>query len=698
MVTPMSAAPAHAPDAPTGPHVAAPFRCANCGRKNQGEFCAGCGQKRIHPGDLSLGHAWHHIVHELLHLDGKVFGSLKLLFTRPGQLTLDFIQGRRARHVHPIRLFLVFSFAYFFFGEADWLRRMPEAVRQAVERSAIATTPAPHPNAASGDGAALAADAAAATGHSARLGVQMREGYRPFYKGVLIASFLFTGVLYALFFRARRLFLAEHMVMALHLACIAMLWGLLSRALNSLGLLGDWVLVPELFVFVIYPALAARRVYGGGWPGIVAKVTAVSILAKAAYVAVVLGILALLPVLGAPAATATEAPAATQKTAVVFAPDATVAEVPFDLAQNNPLVRVRINGSDPIWMVLDTGAGVNVLDAGLAERLGLRPGGGQVHLQGAGSSVTAAVVEGASIALGGVTVQGQPITTVPLANLRALSGRPVHGLIGTEFLQHFVVEIDYARRLARLHRPQHYRAPAGVASLPIRIDSSRVPVVEAELAVTGGKTLKDWFMIDSGSHRIFELTVPFARTHRVLEAVPPARQAEGIGGAGVGGDVRYVEARVESIRFGPHELRRPVVSVAQAAAGIGASEALAGLVGTGLLRRFTVTIDYPGRRMLLEPNASLADPFEVDMSGIELTTTPDDHSIVSLKKVRANFPAAEAGLREGDVLVALDGRPAAELGLSALVEMFKVAGQEYRLTLRRGAETFERTLKLRRAL
>jgi len=40
---------------------------------------AGCGQKRLHEGDLSLGHAWHHVVDEVFHLDGKILVSLKLL-------------------------------------------------------------------------------------------------------------------------------------------------------------------------------------------------------------------------------------------------------------------------------------------------------------------------------------------------------------------------------------------------------------------------------------------------------------------------------------------------------------------------------------------------------------------------------------------------------------------------------------------
>jgi len=84
-----SNAPLRAPEADAS-HPPA-FTCPNCQTTGQDEYCPHCGQKRFHDGDLSLRHAWHHVLHETLHLDGRVFTTLKLLFTRPGQLTLDFV-------------------------------------------------------------------------------------------------------------------------------------------------------------------------------------------------------------------------------------------------------------------------------------------------------------------------------------------------------------------------------------------------------------------------------------------------------------------------------------------------------------------------------------------------------------------------------------------------------------------------------
>ena len=52
-------------------------------------------------------------MHELLHVDGKIFRSVRLLLMRPGLLTHEYFRGRRARYISPIRLYLIFSVAFF---------------------------------------------------------------------------------------------------------------------------------------------------------------------------------------------------------------------------------------------------------------------------------------------------------------------------------------------------------------------------------------------------------------------------------------------------------------------------------------------------------------------------------------------------------------------------------------------------------
>lgn len=86
--------------------------CLNCDTALHGHYCASCGQRAVAL-NPSLHDVVHDATHEFLHVDGKIFRSVWLLLTAPGVLTREYVEGRRQRHVTPIRLYLLFSVLYF---------------------------------------------------------------------------------------------------------------------------------------------------------------------------------------------------------------------------------------------------------------------------------------------------------------------------------------------------------------------------------------------------------------------------------------------------------------------------------------------------------------------------------------------------------------------------------------------------------
>jgi hypothetical protein len=92
--------------------VPASAACYNCAAPLSGAYCAACGQKAM-PLNPGLHDFLHDFTHETLHIDGKIFQSVWKLLTAPGFLTREQFEGRRARWISPIRLYLIFSLAYF---------------------------------------------------------------------------------------------------------------------------------------------------------------------------------------------------------------------------------------------------------------------------------------------------------------------------------------------------------------------------------------------------------------------------------------------------------------------------------------------------------------------------------------------------------------------------------------------------------
>lgn len=85
--------------------------CLNCGAPLAGNFCSNCGQKvHLH---RSISGILHDLVHGVLHLDGKLWNTLPLLVFKPGKLTREYIEGKRARHVSPMAMFLFSVFMMF---------------------------------------------------------------------------------------------------------------------------------------------------------------------------------------------------------------------------------------------------------------------------------------------------------------------------------------------------------------------------------------------------------------------------------------------------------------------------------------------------------------------------------------------------------------------------------------------------------
>jgi hypothetical protein len=109
LATAAAAANAIDPDEPHGRgHGTA---CLNCGVSLQGDYCSNCGQKaHVH---RSVFHAVEEFLHGITHFDSKLWNTLPLLLFRPGKLTREYVQGKRARYVAPVALFLLTIFSMF---------------------------------------------------------------------------------------------------------------------------------------------------------------------------------------------------------------------------------------------------------------------------------------------------------------------------------------------------------------------------------------------------------------------------------------------------------------------------------------------------------------------------------------------------------------------------------------------------------
>jgi len=88
------------------------IRCDNCGAAVPGRYCGACGQ-RLEPPLHSLWHFLTVAAEDVTHADSRLWRTLAALLFKPGFLTREFLHGRRASYLPPVRLYLVLSVAFF---------------------------------------------------------------------------------------------------------------------------------------------------------------------------------------------------------------------------------------------------------------------------------------------------------------------------------------------------------------------------------------------------------------------------------------------------------------------------------------------------------------------------------------------------------------------------------------------------------
>jgi hypothetical protein len=86
--------------------------CLNCGTEVIGKYCHNCGQENLEPKE-SVWHLVTHFFNDITHFDGKIFSSLKYLVLKPGFLSKEYVHGKRASYLHPIRMYLLTASIFF---------------------------------------------------------------------------------------------------------------------------------------------------------------------------------------------------------------------------------------------------------------------------------------------------------------------------------------------------------------------------------------------------------------------------------------------------------------------------------------------------------------------------------------------------------------------------------------------------------
>ena len=394
--------------------------------------------------------------------------------------------------------------------------------------------------------------------------------------------------------------------------------------------------------------------------------------------------------------------------------------ISFELINNLIIIPVELNGLQ-LSFLLDTGVDTTVLfsineddtlDLSNAERIMLRGIGGDDYVEALRS-------EGNQMKIGKAVSNDLDLYMIldQSINFSPRLGFPVHGIVGSDLFQDFVVEINYKRRFIRLYEKEaEIKKLSRYDPVPLVFFKNK-PYLNAQVEMEG-KLIHGTFLIDSGladALWLFENEAGIAI---------PERSYEDFLGLGLAGDINGSRSRIAALKIADQELKQVNASFPDTSAFGGLKFFIGrnGSIGAEILRRFHIIFDYQERKMFLRKNSDFKDRFLVNMAGITvehagfivlenyakapsfteeepwegkevISSKPKMTRTFSLKpefriaRIRKDSPAALAGLQVGDVLVSLNDKKAYRLDMENIAGLFSSEeGKRIEMRVRRNGE------------
>lgn len=408
--------------------------------------------------------------------------------------------------------------------------------------------------------------------------------------------------------------------------------------------------------------------------------------------------------------------------------------VRFQLINNLIVLPIEINGSQ-LSFILDTGVNKTILfNLTKNDSIGLKDVK-KVTLQGLGSgeSVEALISKRNKFRIRNLMSTNEELYVIlkDKFNVSARMGVTIHGIIGYNLLKDVVAKINYHSKKITFYNPKSFKYPKcrKCQSFPLQFYRNK-PYLDAEVQLdTIGKAKTNVKMlIDSGGSDALWL---FENTKDEIKT--PKRYFNDILGEGLSGTIYGNRSRIPEFKLGRFKIKKPTVSFLDSISTFNARKYKDrnGSIGSNILKRFKLWIDYPNKKITFKKNGSFKGGFNYNMSGLSVvyngqilvkeaesakiegfgdsnqSETNNTISLVTSYKYRfkpsykidrvvIDSPSYLAGLLPDDVIVAINGKKTHQYGLGDIMQIFQSKdNRRIRMLIERKGErmSFEFRLK-----
>lgn len=299
------------------------------------------------------------------------------------------------------------------------------------------------------------------------------------------------------------------------------------------------------------------------------------------------------------------------------------------------------------WALLDSGAGTTILNESFAAKMGMELAESGVAL-GVGGKQAFRYGEPVDLKVGNLDFSGVPSVAMDLSGFEGAFGRPVDLILGLEFFQALVVEIDYPAAKIRFH---DRNAPKleGLFSWTTMTLKDQLLMVACSLE--GKPPIQA--SLDTGNSGVVEVFAPFVEEHGMLKG----RRYSWTAGRGIGGEIKEPIASLSSIQIAGRVLTDVPVILHQQDEHAYATMPGSANIGGGFLSSFHVVFDLERKRFGILVGKIGKMPGK-NRTGLHLYRFPE---YLEVYFVAPGSPGEKQGWQVGERILSIDMVPVAEI-------------------------------------
>lgn len=341
---------------------------------------------------------------------------------------------------------------------------------------------------------------------------------------------------------------------------------------------------------------------------------------------------------------------------------------------------------DTLNFILDSGSGGISLDSSTALYFSLKPIPSSRTIRGIGGMRQVSFLNDQTLHLPGLSIDKLNFHINDYDILTTVYGEKIDGIIGYSVFSRYIIKLNYDSSYVEFWTKGDIKYPHGGYMFRPMINT--LPVQSAR--IKDERTVSSRFLFDLGAGLNLMLSTDFLKDSGFLKKKRKfyAKEAEGLGGK-----VDMKMTVIKEIKLGPYKFHNVPIYVFDDEYNITSYPYLSGIIGNDLLRRFNAIINYGQRQFYLTPNSHFNEPFDYSYSGIELYYI---NGQIIVGDVAKDSPAEKAGIREGDIVVAVNKN--FSQNLSAYKAAIQSGGERLTLFVQRKGQLLKYNFKVKSIL